>query len=319
MNKTLLTGLFLSILAISACTTTKHIKPPQIVGPHIYELYTDAHFFITHVYVNGIKSKLSNAEGNGSIRKSGLRFSGAKGYPNKTLVNLGLNKGDNIIKVVYEPTPGLKKQKEQEARNIIIRDMYAHAVLTKGILKSGSFGVQSYDLDQLVNNKSHDIKIIGNKLLRRFNKDDLTKEVSITFKLTIPKTANIGYTKLNECDIDFRTSSNLSALVSLNGSLVRKITNNSGRIEGYFDKLVKKGENELTLNVISINKKADTNYIESYVSCDIKSAIKEVKFANKHQRLSFTDFFTHKRTTISRIEMPSAGVYTSTFKFSHIQ
>lgn len=286
---------------------------PSIIGPNIYELYTDAKYFITHVFVNGMKRKLSNAEGGGMMSRKGYSFEGAMGYENKLLLNGYMKAGKNEIKVVFEPSGILQQAREQGAEKMIMGDMYGHVVITQGELNEGSFGVESYDLDQLIVTPERKAKVLTDQLLRRFNDEKLEAEVSVTFSIDVSDTDKA--LKASYGSLSINSSCNYTATLLLNDVPVKKIEDNSSStLEEFFD-VVKTGVNRLTLQVESINKKEDENTLYLYLESDIKSLFNEIGFPDGYSASDFGDFFSTVYVPITTFDFPEEGSYTSDFNF----
>lgn len=288
---------------------------PSIVGPNIYELYTDAKYFVTRVYVNGIERKLSNAEGNGMMSRHGYSFSGPMGYKNKLLLNGYMKAGKNSVKIVFEPSSILDNARKQSAENIIIRDMYAHAVIVRGQLAEDSSGVESYDLDQLMLAPNSKAEVKKNKLLRRFTEDKLAQEVSVSYEFDLPADDMAIQSSHENCSLSIKASNNFTATLMLNDKPVKGIEDNvSHGIENFSD-AIKQGENTFKLNVSSINKAAEKNDLYLYLVCDMAQAIHEIGFAPEHERLDFGDFFKKVYVPLTTIEFTKKGEFSSSFEF----
>lgn len=311
------TILFLGLVIIAESTLAANAvkQLPSIVGPGIYELYTDANYFVTHVYVNGIKRKLSNAKGNGSMARNGYGFSGPMGYENKLILNGYLRAGKNTINVVFEPSSILADARKQGVENMIIRDMFAHAVIVRGQLSKGSLGVESYNLDQLIMAPNLKAAVMKNKLLRRFTADKLSDEVSVSYEFDLHDNDKSIRSTIGDCSLSTRASNNFTATLMLNDKPVKWIKDNSSRGVENFSEAIKQGENIFKLNVASINKAAKKNSLYLYLECDLAQAINEIGFSPEHKRLDFGDFFKKVYLPLVTIEFVKKGEYVSNFEF----
>ncbi|VAW61334.1 hypothetical protein MNBD_GAMMA09-725 [hydrothermal vent metagenome] len=300
-------------LAESAQANKSAIQLPSIVGPNIYELYTDAHYFVTRVYVNDKELKLSNAEGNGSTRGRGFSFSGPMGYQNKLILNGHMRTGLNRIKVVFQASSILDDARKEDIQNIVIRDMYAHALIVRGRLTTSSMGVESYDLDKLLQSEDLKVKVLKNQLLRRFNEKKLSQEVSVSYQFKLPVTEKALQVGMDSCSLSFDGYNDFKATLSLNGQPVKEIKGNSSRGVKYFSDVVKSGLNSFHLKVTSVKNKTEKNKIRLYLSCDLKSFIKKINFAKEHKSLDFGDFFKSVYVPLVNIEFTEKGEYSSDF------
>ncbi len=307
--------LWIVILAESTQANPPPKQLPSIVGPNIYELYTDAKYFVTRVYVNDKELKLSNAEGNGSTRGRGYSFSGPMGYKNKLILNGHMKAGNNRIKVVFQASSILDDARKKDLQNMILRDMYAHALIVRGRLTRGSSGVESYDLDQLLLAPDSKVEVLKNTLLRRFNNDRLTEEVSVSYQFDLPETDSAFQTKLKNCSLSSSGFNGFNGLLTLNNKPVSEINGNSRRGIEYFGDIIKSGQNRFTLNVTLVKKDVKKNRLRIYLSCDLKPVIKKINFSQEHQSLDFGDFFKTVYVPLVNIEFIEKGEYSSDFNF----
>ncbi len=308
-------GMMLLAGVVQAGETSKPL--PSIVGPELYELYTDAHFFVTRVFVNGKALKLSNAEGNGSTRRGGYSFSGPMGYKNKLVLNGHLKAGKNEIKVVFEPSSIYDAAKKQDAEKLIRQNMFAHALIVRGRLVKGSLGVESYDLDQLVALPERKIKVLKNQLIRRLSIKDLEKQVSVVYQLDLLPTDKVFQADFDSCSLARDGPTNITAMLLLNDSPIRKITDNTGRLLSNVQKLMKPGANIFHLKVSSINKKVDRNYLKLYLECDLGSVIKKMGFPEEYSWVKFGDFFNKVFLPLVEIKFSRKGEYKADFNISY--
>jgi len=297
---------------VKANNTTHEL--PSMVGPDLYQLFTDAKLFITKVYVNDVERKLSNAEGGGSIRNENYRFSGATGYANTILLNGFLRSGNNKIKVVFEPSDILDKAREEGLDEVVIRDMYAHMVVVRGQLTEQSSGVRSYELDQLIASSGPDVDVLTDKLLRRFTKEKLEDEVSIVFELEVPASAKVIQTTMQQCEFKLNKSSNFSGTLMLNNTLIESIEDNRSREEAGMRTLIRSGENTFELNITSINKEAEENYLDVILSCSLRDIISGDEFSFRRS-MDFGDFFSDVHIPLVRFTFSEEGSYRRVFEF----
>lgn len=286
-------------------------KRPYMVGPELYEVHTDANLFVTHVFVNGHKLKLSNAEGNGSVRTEFYGVSGPTGYPNKAFLNAYLRPGDNEVKVVFD-SPLLEEVRGTEAEKAFIQDMYAHVVINTGQLTKGSLGTKSYYLDQLIAAPDRTAEIIKNALLRRFTEDQLSREVSVTQTITVgPK--NAVQVKPEDCDLDLSGFSNFRGMVLLNGAPVYEVDHfGSAQTLDRMKNLLKRGENIFEVKVTEV-REGETALVKLLLECDVSRAIKESNLAEDHQSIQFGSFFNKVRYPLVKIDIQKPGTYSSSF------
>jgi len=291
------------------------IQLPSIAGPNVYELYTDARYFTTHVYINGLKRELSNASGYGTTLSNGRRLNGALGYANKITINIGLKPSANIVKIVFVPSSLLKKS-AQEDKARILDEMYAHAVITRGILSTSSFGISSKDFNSLIQKADSSVKILSNKKLNGFTKRKLAKEISITYKLKLAKNEKAETVDLNDCKISDTGSLNFNAELKLNKAVVNTIKNNSSRRPTPLAESIKVGKNNLELVVTSINKKVGNTFLDIAIECSMSSAIEKINFSPEHQKIKFAGFFERVVQPIGSFDFDKEGTYRASFKFS---
>ncbi|HED33117.1 MAG TPA: hypothetical protein ENJ08_02720 [Gammaproteobacteria bacterium] len=293
------------------------LQLPSIVGPELYELYTDAQFFVTRVFVNGKALKPGNAEGNGSMRRRGYSFSGPMGYNNKLVLNGYMKAGKNEIKVVFEPSSIYEDAKKQDAEKFIRQDMFAHALIVRGRLSKGSLGVESYDLDQLVASPERKVKVLKNQLIRRLSIKDLEKPVSVIYQLDLLPADKIFQADFDSCSLSKDGPTNITAMLSLNGTPIRKITGSSGKLLSSVQKLMEPGANAFLLKVDSIDRKVDKNYLKLSLECDLDSAIKKIGFPGGYSGVRFGDFFNKIYLPLVKFDFSKKGEYKAGFNISY--
>jgi len=176
------------------------------------------------------------------------------GYQNKLVLNGQLKAGKNEIKVVFEPSSIYADALKQGGEKIIRQSMFAHVVLVRGRLTTGSLGVESYDLDKLIESTKGEVKILKNSLIRRLSVNDLESQVSVVYQLDLPATDRIFRADIDRCSLSKDGPTNISGTLFLNNSPIRKITGSSGRILSSIQKLMKPGDNVFHLKLDSINK-----------------------------------------------------------------
>ncbi len=286
---------------------------PSLVGPEIYELYTDAKFFITHVYINGNNHKLSNAEGNGAIIRNGYRFDGPTGYQNKLILNGFLKSGINEIRVEFEPSPILQQAVDQDVPDQVLRHMFAHVVVVRNQLNGGESGVDSYDLDLMILNKRSNVDILENRLLRRFDENRLKGEVSVVYELEIGTDSKVFNTQLSTCDLSMNSSSNYLGLLYLNDKPVIEFEDNSRRLLESFEDAVKHGKNTFRADITELG--SDGGRLNLYLKCDLGDIVKDMKFDDKYRDIRFGDFFDEVYVPLVDLEFDDKGIYNSDFEF----
>lgn len=311
------------IMTQSISAHSKPVAIPSVVGQEVYELYTDAHLFITHVYINGSKRKLSNAEGNGSVSNGLYSISGAIGYQNKLVLNGFLQAGKNEIRVVFEPTPDLEDvlSSGERAETQAIRDMYAHAVLTRGQLSNSGSGIESYDLDELIELDDRQAQVLENKLLRRFDKEKISNEVSVSYELEIGSDEQVVKATKDKCsltvDLDGEESY-FGGQLFINDVLIRTINGSGSTLEDEFMDHIKTGNNlvKLKVNELKGDKKQGPFELKLRMDCEMDEAAKGITFPEAYGRLRFGDFFDTVYVDLTSIEYHDTGEYQATFNFS---
>ena len=315
MKNNLLYSIAAGLFSIGNNAAAKTAAPrPYFVGPDLYQIHTDAHLFGTRVFVNGKQLKLSNADGNGSIRNQNYSVSGATGYPNKNYLNAYLKPGDNEIKVIFD-APLLEQVKGTEGEVAFIRDMYAHVVINTGELTDGSLGTKSYDLDEAIQAADNSTTILKDALLKRFTSEQLTEEVSVIYNITIDAkyAVQIGS---EACDIEADGFSNLKGKLLLNGKIFLDITDyGSGTMLENIKELIVPGENHFEVDITSLEENKPSSAILK-MDCDMGSIKDKVGLPVEYQSNSFGSFFNHIYIPIASIGFDKPGKYSTKFYYS---
>jgi len=249
------------------------------------------------------------------MTRGGFSSSGPMGYQNKLILNGHLKAGNNEIKVVFESSSILENAREEGHEKQLIRDMYAHAVITRGRLNDSSFGIESYDLDQLILSPDIKAEVLENKLLRRFTEDKLSHEVSVVYQLELLKTDKVEQVDFSHCSLSLNSSSNFTATLLINDVPIRKIEDNSSNGSGLenFSGVIKQGTNVFTLKVASINKKEESNYLDLYLDCDLRPSMDKIDFLDEHKSLDFGDFFKSAYLPLAEFKFVEKGEYSESF------
>ena len=289
---------------------------PYIVGPELYQIHTDAHFFRTRIIVNGVELELSNADGNGSSWTSDYNVSGATGYPNTMYLNGYLSPGDNEIKVIFE-SPLLEQVRGSEGEAAFVRDMYAHVVINTGELTQGTLGVESFVLDQLIDSlePDNDVAILKDVLFRRLTSEIVNNEISVTHTINIAA-ENSVQVEANDCTFDLKSFSGYTGQAFVNGTAFLDIKGNgNATILKSIDDLILPGENTFEINATAIEDGREITS-ELRMKCDLDAATKEIAFPEKFERYDFGSFFNRMYIPIAKVDFDKPGVYSITFNHS---
>ncbi len=291
------------------------LQMPSIVGPNLYELYTDARLYVTHVYVNGVERKLSNAEGYGMTMKNGHRFSGPNGYENKTILNTHMRKGDNEIQVVFEPSPIITEVINEGVQELFKKDMFARAVIVRGELKENSLGVSTKSLDELLTKENPEVEVLENKLVKDIAEEHMNESIIMTFTINVPDNEDEYRGHIQNCEGTLNSSHNFTANLFLNDTLLLEIKDNEWTIINPFNKVVQPLDNTLELEVLSINDKTKDSYFNYYIECDLGENLKSLGLKEKHPSIRFGDFFDKLHLPLWDLKFTKEGNYKMHFKF----
>ncbi len=296
-------------------TNPVKLQMPSIVGPNLYELYTDARLYITRVYVNGVEKKLNNPGGYGMISVNGYAFSGSVGYNNRVVLNAYMHKGDNTIQVVFEPSPIIAEVLNKGVEPLFSEDVFARALIVRGALAEGSLGIPTEDLDKLLTINHPEAEVLGDKLVKNVSKEHINKPVKMIFTINVPENEMEHLGQLQYCEGDVTTSCNFTANLVLNGTPIMHIENNvSTRIEP-FNTIVQPLNNTLELQVLSINDKTEESYFEYYLNYEMESIIKEIGLEPRYRYVSFGDFFNRLHLPLWTLPIDKEGSYEVSFDF----
>ncbi len=309
MTKLIFTLIVTGIMSMPVHAKSFELSLPYIVGPDIYELYTDAGLLITKVYVNGIERKLSNPEGQGFTVVNRASFSGPMGYYNKVILNSHMRKGKNEIKVVFQPSPVINKNMMTYFEDKI----FAHAVIVRGVLKKNSLGVSTEKLDKLVSEHKAPVTILANKFLKGMPKDN--KNITMNFIINTADGEREYKGQIDYCDGGISSSYNFTGELLLNNTAILKIHNNASTTLVPLNKILKPIDVELKLKVSSINNNEPAHFKYS-IECDMKSIIKnKLNLKPKYNNVSFGDFFDRLDTEIWNLKFSKPGIYQHTFQY----
>lgn len=289
---------------------------PYIVGPKLYQIHTDAHFFRTRIIVNGIELELNNADGNGYSQTAEYSVNGPMGYPNTMYLNGYLSPGDNEIKVIFE-SPLLEQVRDSEGEIAFIRDMYAHVVLNTGTLTTGTSGVKSYVLDQLMNSSELDVDVVilEDILFRRLTAEIVNNEVSVTHNIHIAAEQSVQVAA-NDCSFDLKSFSGYIGQASINGSPFLNIKGNGSATNlKSIDDLVLPGENTFEINATSIEEGKEISS-ELQMECELDSAIQKIGFPKKYEHYNFGSFFNKIYIPVAKVDFDKPGKYSVNFHYS---
>ncbi|VAW61691.1 hypothetical protein MNBD_GAMMA09-3872 [hydrothermal vent metagenome] len=298
---------------------------PSVVGPYLYEIYTDAKFFITHVYVNGSALKLSNAEGSGMIMGGGFSYSGPTGYRNNVRINGYMRAGKNEIKIVFEPSSIVEKAQKENKLNIVLEDMFAHVVLVRGELLSNDMGLTTAELTEKVKEVGDQVDVLVNENLTEFSLEKLSKEVSVTYQLTlrgdemaveVPFThCNYGWSMV-EKEFIGTLKLNSEPYLAINGSGASGLANLSdllkqgeNKFELTVDKFKDEGVSEAFMHKIKGRKPFPFRF---YLRSNLEQAIKSVGFPPELSGLRYGSFFNESELLLGEVEVVGVGDYSFT-------
>ncbi len=291
------------------------LKMPSIVGPSLYELYTDAGLYVTHVYVNGIERELRNAEGNGMTYKNGHSFSGPVGYQNKTILNAYMRRGENEIQVVFEPSSIIAEIVNKGVQAFFIEDIFARALVVKGVLSKGSLGISTEDIDKLLVIHHPKAEVLGDKLVKNISQERINKPVIITFTINVPENEIEHLGQLQYCEGNFKAPNNFTANLLLNGTPILHIENNASTRTESFNKIVQPLNNTLELQVLSINDNTEETYFEYYLNYEMEDIVKKIGLEPTYNYVSFGDFFNRLHLPLWTLSINEEGSYKSSFIF----
>lgn len=312
----LFTGIFMTSLQAASHTITL----PSVVGPNLYELYTDAKMFITHVTINGHKIKLSNAEGVGMSMGNGYRLNGPMGYPNKVVINGFLKPGENHINVVFEPSRTINQAKEQGALELVSKEIFTRAVLARGSLSKETLSIDSDELDLLIQNRSSDVDVLLDKKKTNFDEKFTSSDNQIDYRFELPSHERVATATIKDCEIDINTSGNLVGKLFLNDGLISTINKNSRRAEGTLQALLSQGKNRLRFDSqehpLADESHAKKNYLEVLLSCRLDSLVEEVKFPEALSRMRFGDYSNVYKIPLMWVEVDEKKDYSADFDIS---
>lgn len=304
------------------------IEIPSVVGPSIYEVYTDARLFITHLYVNGIKRKLDNAEGFGLMATPNYTLNGATGYKNKKVINGYLHAGKNHVKVVFEPSPVLAQAKEQGAEELVIKEMFAHVAVIRGRLTDSSLGVPSAELDELITQAADKIDVLQHWHMDNFTLEQINGDIVVSREFDLDANDKAIQSTINDCELSISSSNNYNAILKLNDVPVKEIEENVSRNKEDFKVLLKNGTNKFSLEVqppasegalkklFSKNKKSDEEmYLRVTLNTDIEEGINAINFPDEHKRVGFGDFFDRVDIPLAYFKIDGVGEFVEEFEF----
>ena len=313
MNKIISTLLIITTLSFSTNSKSFELSLPYIVGPNIYELYTDAGLLITKVYVNGVERKLTNAEGQGFTIVNRTSFGGPMGYYNKVILNSHMRKGKNIIKIVFQPSPVIKKIIKKKMMDRFQDKIFARAVIVRGMLKKNSLGVSTKNLDKLISENKSSVTVLADKFVKGLPEDN--KSIVMNFTVNTIEGEREYKGQIHYCNGGISSSYNFSGELLLNDTPILKIHNNSSRTLVPLNKILKPIDVELKLKVTSINNK-EQPYFKYSIECDMKSIIKnKLDLKPKYNNVSFGDFFDRLDTQVWSIKFNKPGTYKYAFDY----
>ncbi|MCF6351955.1 MAG: hypothetical protein L3J06_02990 [Cyclobacteriaceae bacterium] len=294
-------------------TDPVQLQIPSIVGPNLYELYTDAHLYITRVFVNGVEKELRNAKGNGMISKNDHSFSGPVGYYNKIILNAYMRKGDNEIQVVFEPSPIIAEIVDKGVEPLFSEGIFARALIVRGALAEGSLGVSTEEIDKLLAIDHPEVNVLDDKLVKNISEENINKPVKMTFTINVSENEMEHLGQLQYCEGAINTSCNFTANLVLNGTPILHIKNNVSTIIEPFNKIVQSHNNTLELQVLSINDKTKESYFEYYLNYEMEDIVKKIGLEPRYNYVSFGDFFNALRLPLWTLSINEEGSYKASF------
>ncbi len=294
-------------------TNPIELQMPSIVGPNLYELYTDARLYITHVFVNGVERELSNAAGNGLTYKNGHTFSGPMGYQNKIILNAHMRRGDNEILVVFEPSPIITEIVDKGVQSLFIEDIFARALVVRGVLNKSSLGISTEDIDKLLVIDHPEADVLGDKRVKNISQERINKPVKIAFIINVPESEMEHLGQLQYCEGNFKASHNFTANLVLNGTPILHIENNTSTQIEPFNEIVQPLNNTLELQVLSINDTTKKTYFEYYLNYEMADIIKKIGLEPTYNYVSFGDFFNRLHIPLWKLTIDKEGNYKSSF------
>lgn len=291
------------------------LEMPSIVGPNLYELYTDADFYITRVYVNGVERKLSNAEGNGFRSKKGYELSGAMGYNNIAILNTHMRKGDNEIQVVFEPSPVITEMINKGATHVFIEDMHVRAVIMRGELERNGLGATSEKLDELLAKDHPGVEVLADNHVKDMAEEHINKPIIMTFTINVPEDEIRHKAQIHGCRGTINASYNFTANLLLNGTPILEIKDNTWTTLEPLYKTMQPLDNTLELQVLSINDTTKKSYLNYYIECDIKKSLINTGLESAYPYLRFGDFFDLLHLPLWNLTFEQEGTYIFNFEF----
>lgn len=296
-----------------AKTSPIQLQMPSIVGPNLYELYTDAGLCITHVYVNGVERELRNAEGYGMTSINGHSFSGSVGYYNKIILNAYMHKGNNEIQIVFAPSSIIAEAIDKGVQSLFIENIFARALMVKGALTKSSLGISTEEIDKLLTINQPEVEVLEDKLVKNISEEHINKPIKMTFAINVPENEMEHLGQLQYCEGAINTSGNFTANILLNNTPILYIENNTSTIIEPFNKIVQPFNNTLELQVLSINDKTKEAYFEYYLNYEMADIIKKIGLEPTYNYVSFGDFFNRLRLRLWTLTFNKEESYKSTF------
>lgn len=285
---------------------------PYIVGPNIYELYTDAGFFITKVYVNGIERKLSNPDGQTYTLINKESFSGPMGYYNKIPLNSHMREGENTIKIVFEPSVLINQMINKGLTRHLENKIFAHSVIVRGELKENSLGVPSKELDDLLKENKNSVDILGNKFTSMSSSG--AKEITMDFNIDTIEGEEEYQCQIQYCDGSITSSNNFTGELLLNGIPILHINNNRSTTLQSLNDVIKPTDVNLTLKISSINNN-DKPFFKYDLQCDMNIIAGKVGLKPKYDNIYFGDFFNRLDILLWDLKFKSKGIYETNFEY----
>ena len=299
----------------AAASAAPGLSLPYVVGPELYQIYTNARFYDTVVTVNGHAIEYTNSGGDGSYvhSKFGISIDGALGYPNEASINGLLTPGANVITVEFVPNPEIAKyvgSPEQIAA--IIPEMFTRVMFVRGELTDFRH-TEERDLEALLagNARTKRAEVLKNEKTKVKQAKDALRPVRHEFTLQTRKADKFEQVKIEECELEVdREPETLTASTYLDGRLLAKMDGDSLSDWEEIVQNAKPGTHPLSLEVESL---AGPSVVSYELSCDLDKAKQR---AGLTSRGDIIGKFGNYVLPVAKIEVNGPGSYGASFELA---
>lgn len=284
---------------------------PYVVGPELFQIYTDARLFKVRVLVNGHAGNLTNDGGNGAWRDDeiGVDVIGPLGYPTKSNINGFLVPGKNQIVVEFSPNPALAKYEgSPDVMAKIAATMFTRVIVTRGVLRKDFGGIDEDELGEALaqNARTKAAKILYNTRKKVAPKRVLSP-VRHEFSFQLTQADHIDRVKIEECKLKAsREPYTVTSRSYVNGALFWTMKDDYASDEDGYRKALRPGANAITLEVEALQAPSRIAYT---LDCNLEEAKRRSGLGEKYGRFSVGDRFDEVSLPIAELQVDGPGSF----------